>query len=238
VRNAFPGFPPEALAFFRSLERNNNRDWFQPRKELFERLLKRPMAELVGAVNGGLAQFAPDYVNEPEKAIYRIYRDTRFSPDKTPYKTHIAAIFPRRGFEKHASAGFYFHVSAKAVAVAGGLYMPGPEELVAVRKHLASGHAAFRRLLAAKKLRGAMGEMQGEQLARVPKGFSADHPAAGILRYKQWLWYVELDGKLATTPRLLSEILSRFRAVAPAVEFLNAPIIELRRKPAAQDFLG
>src|SRR5882672_3168342 len=86
----FPGFSPDALSFLRALKRNNRREWFQPRKEKYEALIKVPMLEMVAALNEELARFAPDYVTPPEKAVYRIYRDTRFSPDKTPYKTHIA----------------------------------------------------------------------------------------------------------------------------------------------------
>jgi len=234
---SFAGFDPAALAFLRNLEKHNRRDWFQPRKEQFERLLKSPMAELVEAINGALARFAPEHVNDPAKAIYRIYRDTRFSPDKTPYKTHVGAIFPRRGAEKHASAGFYFEVSHQYVGVAGGLYMPGPEELLAVRTHLAAGYRAFRKLLDGKELRGAMGSIQGERLSRAPKGFPAEHPAADLLRHKQWYWWSELDSSLALTPELLPELLKRFRLMAPAIEFLNAPIAGRRKRPAADEFL-
>ena len=99
MRSVFPGFPAEGLAFFSSLQRNNRREWFQPRKAIFEERLKQPMRELVGAVNSAMKSFAPDYMTDPDKAIYRIYRDTRFSKDKTPYKDHIAASFGRRGDE-------------------------------------------------------------------------------------------------------------------------------------------
>src|SRR5271165_7451590 len=102
----FAGFPPEALAFLRAIARNNNREWFLPRKALFEEKVKRPMWELVEALNRSMKEFAPDYVTDPEKAIYRFYRDTRFSKDKSPYKDHIAASFPRRGLQGGA-AGFY-----------------------------------------------------------------------------------------------------------------------------------
>jgi uncharacterized protein (TIGR02453 family) len=88
----FIGFPPEALTFLRGLTRNNQREWFQPRKEIFETRVKEPMLALCDALNGEFAKFAPDYINDPKKAVFRIYRDTRFSHDKTPYKTHIAAI--------------------------------------------------------------------------------------------------------------------------------------------------
>lgn len=215
----FQGFPAEALSFFQTLGRNNRREWFQPRKEIFELRVRMPMLELVDAINGHLARFAPTHINEPKKAVYRIYRDTRFSSDKTPYKTHIAAIFPRKGQGKHASAGLYVAISAKEVEVAGGLYMPGPEELIAVRSWMAENHRAF--LKAAKAPQKLMGELQGTSLQRVPKGFSADHPAADLLKMKQWLYFVTLDPKLATTPKLLPEVIARFKAMMPVLDMLN-----------------
>ena len=93
----FRGFPAEGLEFFRQLKKNNQREWFQPRKAIFDEQIKAPMLELVDAINEQLIEFAPEHVTDPDKALYRIYRDTRFSKDKTPYKDHIAANFPRRG---------------------------------------------------------------------------------------------------------------------------------------------
>jgi uncharacterized protein (TIGR02453 family) len=222
---AFPGFPPEGLALFRGLKRNNRREWFQPRKHIYDEKLRAPMLELITALNAAMMQFAPAHVHEPESAIYRLYRDTRFSSDKTPYKTHVAAIFPRRGLEKHACAGLYFSVSPEEVEIAGGVYMPTPDELHAIRLHLLDHHEEFRAILKGRSLRRLMGELQGDQLSRVPKGFPADHPAADLVRQKQWLLYVTLEPAIATTPRLLTEIVKRFRAMAPFLDFLNAPLV-------------
>jgi uncharacterized protein (TIGR02453 family) len=224
VSTGFPGFPPEALQFFRGLARNNHRDWFLPRKPLFEEKVKRPMYELVDAVNGALKRFAPEYVTDPAKAVYRFYRDTRFSKDKSPYKDHIAASFRPRGSCDGASAGYYFAVSHKEVAIGGGIYMAMPETLLAVRGHLAENHEQFRKLIGAKKVRQLLGEMHGEQLTRVPKGFRADHPAADLLRYKQFLFYIEMPPDAATTPQLYDDIVERFRAITPFLSFLNAPL--------------
>lgn len=237
MRAAFSGFPEEALVFFRSLERNNRREWFQPRKQIYDRCVREPMVELVGAVNRELARHAPDYINEPGKAIYRLYRDTRFSSDKTPYKTHVAAIFPRRGLVKHCCASLYFSVSHKEIEIAGGVYMPQPEQLLAIRRHLAEHYQRFRVLERARKLGALLGKMQGDQLARVPKGFPSGHPAEDLIRRKQWLWFVTLDPSLATTPTLFGEVTSRFRVLVPALEFLNEPLLAERRKPAAESFL-
>jgi uncharacterized protein (TIGR02453 family) len=235
ARSAFPGFPKEGLDFFRSLARNNRREWFQPRKHLFEMHLKQPMRDLVIEVNREMSRFAPEYITDPDKAIYRIYRDTRFSKDKTPYKDHIAASFHHRSADVHGEAGFYFAISHKEVAVGGGVYMPAPETLQAIRTHLAGNHAAFRKLIRARRLRGLMGEMQGSQLSRVPKGYPPDHPAADLVRYKQFLFYIELSPELAPTGNLQSEIVSRFRAITPFLRFLNTPFRQ-ERKPIIPKF--
>jgi uncharacterized protein (TIGR02453 family) len=221
----FPGFSTEALTFLRNLKRNNRREWFQPRKEIFEAKLKIPMIQLVEAINSELLDFAPEHIADPKKAVYRIYRDTRFSADKTPYKTHIAAIFPDRSLGKHSSAGFYFHLTEKSVGVAAGSYMPGPDELRAFRTWLAENHKKFRD--AARKPEKLLGKLQGSAVTRMPKGFDASHPAEDLIRMKQWLYWVELDAKLATTPRLLSELVKRFRAAAPVIAMLNTTL----RKP-------
>src|SRR5260370_25053820 len=167
----FEGFPAEGMQFFRSLARNNRREWFQPRKEIYDEQLKAPMMDLVTALNAEMIRFAPNYVAEPAKAIYRLYRDTRFSKDKTPYKTHIAAIFPRRGLVKHEGAGLYFSVSAKEIEVAGGVYMPGPDALLAIRTHLAAPHEEFPRLHETRKLHALLGKLRGDQPSRLTKRF-------------------------------------------------------------------
>jgi uncharacterized protein (TIGR02453 family) len=236
VRSAFPGFPAAAIDFFRSLDRNNNREWFQPRKQAFEEQVKQPMRALVESLNVALMGFAPEFVTEPEKAIYRIYRDTRFSKDKTPYKTHIAASFRRLG-PGHSDAGYYFALSHKEVAIGGGIYMPEPPALLAIRNHIAGRHDELRRILRARPVRGLLGELQGEQLSRVPKGFACDHPAADLLRFKRFILYVELSPDLATTPALYTEILKRFRAMTPFLGFLTTPLKATRKKVDARELL-
>ena len=218
----FSGFPPEALKFFRDLRKNNNRDWFQPRKALFEEQVKRPMRELVEALNRAFATFAPEYVTDPDKAVYRIYRDTRFSPDKTPYKDHIAASFRRRGPAAQGEGGFYVAVSDQEAAIGGGVYAPSPEVLLAIRQHIAGKHEEMRKILRTAAVRKLLGEVQGEKLTRVPKGFAADHPAADLLRFKSYILYATLPPEVAATPEFYGEILKRFRAMTPFLTFLSA----------------
>lgn len=225
----FPGFSKQGIQFLRQLKRHNDREWFQPRKEIFERELKRPMESLIDEINAAFAKFAPDYITEPKKAMFRIYRDTRFSNDKTPYKTHVAAWFKRKENERTTAGGFYFHVSPEAVYAAGGVYMPPADQQRAIRMHLLDHHERFRKLASSRKLKSLLGEMEGSTLSRDPKGFPKDHPAGDLIRHKQWAWGTELDASLALTSTLLPEIVKRFEAVAPLVEFLNEPF--LARKP-------
>ena len=111
-----PRFPRAGLEFLRALKRNNRRPWFQKHREEYERFVRAPMVELVWALRKEFARIAPEMVADPAVSLYRIYRDTRFSADKSPYKTHTAAVFPRRGLGKHSGAGFSVGFSAPAGA--------------------------------------------------------------------------------------------------------------------------
>jgi uncharacterized protein (TIGR02453 family) len=226
----FSGFPPEAMDFFRELKENNHREWFQSRKQQYEGTVRKPMMEFVAALNEDLRGYAWEHVCEPKKAIYRIYRDTRFSPDKTPYKTHIAATWPRRGLEKRPSAGYYVSVSPEEVAIGGGLYMLMPPEILTIRTHLSATYDRLLPLLRESKLRKLMGDLHGEELTRPPKGFRADDPAIQLLKKKQWYFYVTLPPGIATTPELLTGTVARFRAMAPLIDYLNEPLLAARKR--------
>lgn len=237
MKSAFPGFSPDALTFLRNLKRNNRREWFQPRKEQYETLIKIPMLELVGQLNTAFSNFAPSYVTDPQKAIFRIYRDTRFSHDKTPYKTHIAAIFPRHSAERMRGACFYFHFTDKELLAFGGVYHPERDELVAYRALLGEHHRELEEILGDKKLRRTVGRLQGEQMSRTPKGYTPDHPAESLLRHRQWYLESVLDIKLLTTKRLLPILADSFKVMAPFVEFMNRPFAR-KQKPTKMMFLG
>jgi len=180
------------------------------------------MLALVEALNAELAKFAPDYVTDPKKAVFRIYRDTRFSKDKLPYKTNTSAVFRRRGTE---TGGFYFSVSPEEIEVAGGLYHSSPEVLLAVRTYIAETHPELRRILARPKTKKLLGALRGDELTRAPKGFDPDHPALDLIRKKDWLLDITLEPSIAATPDLYKEVVSRFRAMSDFVEYLNRPLL-------------
>jgi uncharacterized protein (TIGR02453 family) len=213
----FKGFPAEGMAFLRDLKENNDREWFAPRKEIYEEQVRRPMLQLLSAVHAGMLSFAPGYVGEPKKCIYRIYRDTRFAKDKTPYKTHIAASLWSNAIGKQGGAGFYFSIAPDEIEIGGGLYAPEPQLLLAVRRHIAEDHEAFRETLTT--------ELWGERAPRAPKGFDPAHPAIDLIRHKHFILLASPKPALATTSKLLPEIVRNFKAMTPFIEFLNQPLL-------------
>jgi uncharacterized protein (TIGR02453 family) len=230
-------FPEEGLRFLKQLKRNNNREWFAAHKDIYEESVRRPMNDLVEALAGEFSRFAPAMQASPKVSLYRIYRDTRFSKDKKPYKTHVAAVFPPRGLSKHEGAAFYFHISPDELFIGGGLYMPMPEDLQAVRMAIAAKHVAFRRIVENAGFRRAFGGLTGEQLIRVPRGFAADQPAAAYLRYRQYLAAKELEPKVASSAAFLKVLVETFRAMRPLIDFINAPILANRQSRQRQESL-
>jgi uncharacterized protein (TIGR02453 family) len=220
-----PHYNAEAIKFLRGLKRNNTRDWFNDRKAIYERELKAPSIALVAAVNEAMLRFAPENVQPPQKAMMRIYRDIRFSPDKRPYKIHQGIWWARGGLEKTSGGGFYFDLSGEQVTIAAGVYMPEREQLLAIRRHIEAHHQEFRHLLASKKLRSAMSEFDGQRLTRPPKGFLPDSPALDLILNRQWGFSTHLPVEIATQSTLLKEIVKRFEAAAPLVAFLNTPLV-------------
>ncbi len=220
-----PRFTPAALAFLRALERHNDREWFKARKDRYEELLRAPMTALIERLAADFRAFAPDLVAHPRTSLYRIYRDTRFSADKSPLKTHIAAVFPARGLPRHQGAGLYLEVAPRRVWVGGGLYAPEPAQLQRVREHIAADWRRFRRIVEAPAFRRRFGPLGGERAERVPRGFPRDHEAAEYLKHRQFLAGREYPAAFATSPRFYRGVLDVFRRVAPLTQFLNEPLI-------------
>jgi uncharacterized protein (TIGR02453 family) len=219
-----PYFRPAALTFLRNLARHNDRAWFQPRKPQFEAELREPMLAVIRRITDAMADFAPNHVRPAEKSIFRIYRDTRFSSDKRPYKTHVAAWWTHTGLEKTSGAGYYFHVSPKGVVIAAGSYMPEKEQLAAIRHWLLEHHAEFKKLLQRPAVRSAFKEFEGNTLTRPPKGFPAEHPGMDLIRCRQWGLAADLPAKAALKKDFADVVIRYFKVAAPVVDALNTPI--------------
>jgi uncharacterized protein (TIGR02453 family) len=214
-------FTTKTLRFLRSLKRHNDREWFRERKDRYEADVRQPMITLLDRLAVDLRTLAPGFVAEPKVSLYRIYRDTRFSADKSPLKTHLAAHFPMRGMPRGEGGGLYLEVAPTWVWMGGGLYMPTPPQLRLLREHIAGHHERLDRLVTNRAFRQTVGTLDGEQLSRVPRGYLADHPAARYLRFKQFIAGREFEAEFATSRNFYRELMATFRAVAPLVRFLN-----------------
>ena len=221
---ALPYLRPQALTFLRNLARHNDREWFTPRKAEFEAELKEPMLAIVRKITDAMMDFAPNHVRPAEKSLFRIYRDTRFSNDKRPYKTHVAAWWTHTGLDKTSGAGYYFHISPKEVIIAAGAYMPEKEQLAAIRHWLLDNHQEFRKILTRPAVRKTFSEFEGEALTRPPKGFPCEHPAMDLIRYKQWGMSATLPAKTALDKNFAQTVIKHFKLLAPMVDALNTPI--------------
>jgi uncharacterized protein (TIGR02453 family) len=225
MSSPFPGFTPEALKFLRALKKNNDREWFQARKTKFEEVLRNPMLELLARINEDLMKFAPDYVAEPSKAIFRIYRDTRFSKNKAPYKTHLAAVFSHRLLPRNSGAGFYFQIADDKTGIGGGIYAPPPDLLRRLREHIAESSAQYDKVIGAVNAKKIAGKFEGDPMTRVPKGWDPTHPAAELLKCRSLFFYSELPPETMLTRGFEKDITSRFRAIAKFVELLDRTMI-------------
>ncbi len=217
-------FSPAAMRFLKGLKTHNDRTWFNERKALYETEVQAPWLAILEEINQAFADFAPDYARPARKAAMRIYRDIRFSKDKRPYKAHVAAWWSTTTTERTSGGGFYAHVSPDEILVATGVYMPLPDQLLAIRRYLHQHHAELRTMLADSQLRKLLPDLDNNPLTRMPKGFAPDDPAGELLLCRQWALSAKLPGDLATSPRLIHEILKRFRAATPMVTLLNTPL--------------
>jgi len=206
--------------FLRKLAKNNNRDWFNANKSMFVAANDNIIA-LTGELISGISRFDPEVAGlDPKSCVFRIYRDVRFSKDKSPYKTNLGA-FVAPGGRKAMSPGYYFHVQPGMFFAAAGKHMPDAGELLKLRNAVASNTKDFLKIVEAKKFDDRFGEMHGERLSKPPKGFDADHPAIEYLKLKSFTVSEEFKESVALSkdyPKLLTE---SFKAAYPLVVFLR-----------------
>lgn len=217
---------PAGLKLLRALARNNDRNWFAERKTLFQEQVQTPYFKLIEAINEKMLEYAPEHVRPANKVALRIYRDTRFSADKRPFKEHLGAWWLRAGMVKTSGAGYYMHIGAKDVVIAAGIFMPTPEQLAQLRAYFAENHDAVRRVYQSRALRKHMPDEETERMKRVPKGYAVDHPAEDLLRARKFGVSITLPAEEMLSKGLFKRVESAFRAASPLVEMLNLPLIK------------
>jgi len=209
--------------FLKALQRHNNREWFNDNrrwyltvKEEFDLLVTGLIME-VHSLDPQVQVFpARDY-------IFRIYRDTRFSPDKTPYKTNLGAYLSRNG-KNGGYAGYYVHVEPGACMLAGGLYMPPAPVLKAVRREIYDNTEEFLDIINHRAFKKHFGEISGEMLKRHPAGYQPDYPHIHLLKFKSYTIYKDIPDTMVVSEIFLHEAREVFSAMVPFNRFLNQAI--------------
>lgn len=216
----FTGFTREAIDFLVELAANNDRAWFQPRKDDYERLLKRPMEDLCLALADVFDARGLPLVADPARSPFRIYRDVRFSKDKSPYKTAVAASFPWRDATRDDRMGAYFHFEPGSMSAGGGMWHPDPARLAAWRRLVADDPARVHAAIDDARFLSEVGPIRGETLSRVPAGFAKDHPDADLLRLKDVIWSRPLSDADVLSPDLPDTLAGLYAASLPVLRLL------------------
>jgi uncharacterized protein (TIGR02453 family) len=222
----FEGFPKECVGFLKQLKRNNNREWFEKHKEEYERNVKAPMLSFIAALQPHFARFAPEFDLNPKRSIFRIYRDVRFSSDKTPYKTHVAAHFVLRGMPKgFIGSGYYIQFEPGEFFVGGGIYLPDGNQLKNIRKAIAARGDESLSIIENRRFKKRFAPFDWSKLQRVPKGYDETNPMADWLKYKQFFVGVSLPEAKCHSESLLDETARICEEASPLVRFLNKSLM-------------
>ena len=222
-------FTRASLDFLRGLSRHNAKPWFEEHREDYERHVKQPMSDLVEEMDLRFGSFAPEITGNPKRSVFRIYRDVRFSKDKSPYKTHAACWFfhargsSKVGREAHGGgAGFYFHLEPGKSMVGGGCWMPPRPALNKFRAAIASDRRAFERVARAPTLKKRFGGLSEEDMLKgMPRGYSDDHPAARWLRFQSFTVGRRLSDTEVTSSKLTATLANDYERMLPLVRWLN-----------------
>jgi uncharacterized protein (TIGR02453 family) len=209
--------------FLKSLSENNNRDWFAAHKDEYTLAHENAIA-VADSLLAKLSEHDHITTASGKKSLMRIYRDVRFSKDKSPYNPRWAGGFSR--FKPVLRGGYYFHLQPEGkTVVGGGFYQPNAEDIKLIRSHIAIDDEPLRKVISDAKFKRTFGQLQGDQLKTAPKGFEKDHPSIDLLRYKSMYAFKSFPDKEVTSPDFVKNAVSVFMALRPffdvMTEFLN-----------------
>ncbi len=213
----------DTFRFLKDLKKNNDRAWFLDNKSRYE-TARADFEAFLDELLTGIAKFDAGIAHHRAKdCIFRIYRDVRFSKDKSPYKTHLGAyISPAmKKSDIHSRAGYYIHIEPGASILAGGAYMPQGEWLKAIRQEIDYNAGTFKKIVNNHEFKAIFGELEGDKLKRAPKGYTPDHPEIELLRYKSFLAVHKCDDKTVISKDFMQQCISVFKTLFPLNEFLN-----------------
>ncbi len=213
----------ETLQFLKDLKTNNTKEWFAENKKRYEQA-KANFEEFVDELIKRIATFDPSIAHHTAKStVFRIYRDVRFSKDKSPYKTHMGAhiTMAHKKSDIHTKSGYYFHIGPGESMLAGGAYMPEGDWLKNIRQEIDYNGAALTAIISNDPFKKYFGELEGESLKKMPKGYPEDHPFIELLKKKSFLATHQVSDKLVTSPDFLEHCAEVYAALKPLGDFLN-----------------
>jgi uncharacterized protein (TIGR02453 family) len=217
---------PALFRFLAELDGNNNRQWFEQNKERYLSVVREPLQDLIEAFEPRLHKISPHLVADPRTnggSLFRIYRDTRFSRDKTPYKTHAGIQFRHAlGKDVHAP-GLYLHLEPGNVFSAAGMWHPDADSLRAIRTAIVAHPERWRRAVGNRSFRRAY-RIGGESLTRTPRGFDADHPLVGDLKRKDFIAVAALSEREACAPGFIDRFARLCARSDPFMRFLTTAV--------------
>lgn len=211
-------FSRDTFRFLSDLKKNNQRTWFASNKDRYEECLKDPALRLIQDIAPALGKVSPHFRATP-RSLYRIYRDTRFGGDKTPFKTHLGLHFRHERAKDAHAPGYYFHAEPGSVFVGVGIWHPESSALRQIREHIVEDPAGWKRASRAKAFT-AMYELAGDRLQRPPKGFDPAHPLVDDLKWKDYIGIAEMDQAFALRPDLDVQLPKMFASATPFMRFL------------------
>ena len=206
------------ISFLKDLNKNNNRDWFTENKGRYSIELEK-MIQLADVILSKLNIHDEIETVSGKKSLYRIYRDVRFSKDKSPYKKHWGGSFKRA--TKQRRGGYYFHIEPGNSFIAGGFWSPTKEDLLRIREEIASDDEELREIINSPEFISTFGELHGEQLKTAPKGFPKDHKAIDLLRYKQFIFWKPFSDKEIMSENFAVEVDNTFKAMRPFFDYFS-----------------
>src|SRR5689334_10899815 len=219
-------FSPDLFRFLVDLELHNNRDWFQKNKERYERSVRDPFLRFVSDLGPRLKKISPHFVADPRPvggSMMRIYRDTRFSKDKTPYKTAVMARFWHANGQEGATPAFYLRIRPRDSLVGAGIWHPEPGALKRIRKAIAQDSRTWQRIKGGREFRSGCG-MAGESLKRPPPGFDANHPFIEDIKRKDFAATAPLDDGRVASASFMDDLLGAFKTSSPFLAFLTKAV--------------
>ena len=207
-----------ALDFLKQLKKHNNRDWFNAQKEQYQKAHQN-VIDFADDLLARLAKVDHIETQSGKKSLFRIYRDTRFSKDKTPYKSNWAGGFKRA--TPQLRGGYYFHIQPGNSLIAGGFWRPSSQDIKHIREQIAQDDTALKKVLKSKKFKEYFGELEGEKVKTAPKGFDKEHPAIDLLRYKQLILVHNFNDAEVLRKDFSTKVSQGFRNMRPFLDCMS-----------------